>query len=157
MRRRSMLVTTLMLAACGPQSEPQANSDLNIAAAEGGAQGSFPPGPLSARGTEPFWAIDVEGETMTLTRPDHPVLKQSLARNSDKSAVQSNGASVRIKADVSAEEFVWRAGDLNLRASPGACSDGMSDLTYPMSAELKLGSETLKGCAFFKGDPPKQP
>jgi uncharacterized membrane protein len=38
----------------------------------------------------------------------------------------------------------------------GECSDGMSDLKYPMSAEVVLVNETLKGCAARTAELPKE-
>ncbi|MDP3175734.1 MAG: hypothetical protein Q8M88_14985, partial [Phenylobacterium sp.] len=36
---------------------------------------------------------------------------------------------------------------LQVRLRKTACSDGMSDREYPMSAEVRAGAETLTGCA----------
>ena len=37
------------------------------------------------------------------------------------------------------------------------CSDGMSDLRYPMTAEVALAGETLRGCAIKLSDVPARP
>jgi len=36
------------------------------------------------------------------------------------------------------------------------CSDGMSDLKYPMTAEVVLMSETLRGCASKTAERPRE-
>ena len=37
-----------------------------------------------------------------------------------------------------------------------ACSDGMSDLKYPMSAEVAVVNETLQGCAAKTAELPRE-
>jgi uncharacterized membrane protein len=37
--------------------------------------------------------------------------------------------------------------------TPGVCSDGMSDRTYPFVATLRLGDETRNGCAWSENSP----
>jgi uncharacterized membrane protein len=39
------------------------------------------------------------------------------------------------------------AGGLRLTLRKAACSDGMSDRSYPLTAEVEAGGKTLKGCA----------
>ena len=39
------------------------------------------------------------------------------------------------------------AGAIAVSIDPAACSDGMSDRTYPYAVEIRLGDEILKGCA----------
>jgi len=41
---------------------------------------------------------------------------------------------------------------LQILVTPGSCSDGMSDNTYPWTVERTLGEDTVSGCA----EPPKR-
>ena len=56
---------------------------------------------------------------------------------------------------------IWEstAGDkpikITLREQPG-CSDGMSDLKYPLAAEDALGGTTYKGCAAKTSEKPRE-
>jgi len=100
--------------------------------------------PFALLGTEPFWRLDAAGQTLTLTRPDTPPLT---AGNAGLATV--------------ADGAVWtgQAGDVSVIATvkAGQCSDGMSDRVYPYTAEVRLGAETLKGCAISQADFDKLP
>ena len=41
----------------------------------------------------------------------------------------------------------------DMTITPGACSDGMSDRTYPFTVTLKLGEEQRNGCAWTERTP----
>ncbi|RAK57139.1 COG3650 family protein [Phenylobacterium deserti] len=111
---------------------------LALSGAAAGCQTPMPPqvdARIDARGTEPFWAVRVRDAQVTLIRPEQPDLSAPAQRRTE------GGASV----------WSGRTADgrtLTLRVWPQACSDGMSDLAYPMAAEVSLtGREVLKGCA----------
>jgi uncharacterized membrane protein len=106
---------------------------------------------VTARGNEPFWSAEVSGQTMTVTRPD--AQPKSFAVRDQLTVERHIGSGPRSTTKVVETEDPG----IKLTLTETACSDGMSDMTYKMAAELKLGGETLKGCAFFKADPPKQP
>lgn len=42
---------------------------------------------------------------------------------------------------------------LDIALSPAACSDGMSDRTYPYGVTVQLGDQTLSGCGWTDGEP----
>lgn len=139
MRHRAILALFPLLTAC-QQPAPAAPPPSE-------AKGPSPfAGEFDARGTEPFWALKIRGETLTLSRPDR----------SDVS-VASSGPSIE------GDTAVWNAtlgGDaliVTLSEPAGACSDGMSDLSYPYEAQVVVGSEILKGCAFETQRPPPGP
>ncbi len=91
--------------------------------------------PLTARGTEPFWNLTIDGAHFRLTRPDQP----DLAIEAGGAVVQSGRATwVTKAADGRQVTVVLYAGD---------CSDGMSDTKYPYTAEVTLLDESLHGCA----------
>ena len=92
-------------------------------------------------GTEPFWSLEIAGGQWRLDRPDEPTLtaRQSFAAGTinDRRA------------------HAWGAGGpgggMNLLTLGGACSDGMSDRAYGLSAWLSVapaGEEAflLTGC-----------
>ncbi|MCB2065940.1 MAG: hypothetical protein KDE15_04775 [Erythrobacter sp.] len=90
-------------------------------------------------GTEPFWGGQVAGTSLTYTAPD----------NLDGSVI-------------TVERFAGRGGlsfsgrldgrTFDLAITPGDCTDGMSDRTYPLVATLQLGSEQRNGCAWRDSD-----
>jgi len=42
---------------------------------------------------------------------------------------------------------------LTLAVTPGACSDGMSDRTYPFVVTLRIGDDLRNGCGWTKTHP----
>ena len=95
-------------------------------------------------GTEPFWGGSVAGNALTYTTPE----------NIDGTAV-------------AVERFAGRGGmtwsgmldgqSFDLMVTPGRCSDGMSERTYPFVATLQLGRRQLEGCAWRASHPPADP
>lgn len=89
---------------------------------------------FSARGTEPFWAVDVAGNTALYKTPDN-----------------QKGRAVRVDRLTFAGgvEYIGvlngRPFTLTVRGTD--CQDGMSDEKYPMSAQLRTSGRTLNGCA----------
>ena len=92
---------------------------------------------LKAIGTEPFWAVEVDGRCVTYKTPE-----------------DQQGTRIWAHVDMRSEGSVWN-GALNGRefrlsvkpAGPQGCSDGMSDKTYPLDAVLRVEGETRNGCA----------
>ncbi|HKY81068.1 MAG TPA: membrane-like protein [Sphingobium sp.] len=168
MRKFSVPTAILLLTACGSQDN---NSDRsmgnNIAGgsapiidhrdvvrdsdAQAGPTASVlpaktlpPPSPSPAEpssetryraiGTEPFWAVTIKGSFATLERPDRAPQHFSLSRTDD-------GRSTRYIAN----SFV-------LTATPGPCSDGMSDAVWSDRVSVAFGEGTLKGCGGTRDD-----
>lgn len=151
----ALSLSAVLLAACGeeapggvdapppadapiPAEAPGVSEPLTVAAAPAEFQADF-----SARGTEPFWRIDIKGGEIRLARPDAPEL---VAPNAGLAAL--------------GDRAVWtaQAGQTAVVATlvRGDCSDGMSDLKYPYTAEVKVGDLTLKGCGFRTDAAPKE-
>lgn len=91
--------------------------------------------PLRALGTEPFWNARIEGRCVTYSNPEDQKgtrlwTRYTPARGGGTWSGSLNG----------------RRFELRIRPGPG-CSDGMSDRTYPLAAELTLGGERRQGCA----------
>lgn len=146
-RMKTSLVSLALLGlcACQPQdptgapAPPPADAPVAPAAAPspGGSAGSSIDisQAIRAIGTEPFWALSIDGTTFKLERPDMP----PLSATAPGAAIQS-GQTVWIAKAADGRQMT-----VTLRA--GECSDGMSDFKYPMSAEIALLNESLHGCA----------
>lgn len=89
-------------------------------------------------GTEPFWGGTIAGGQLTWSTPE----------NIDGTVVP-------------VERFAGRGGlsfsgqlegqQIDIAITPGDCSDGMSDRTYPFNATVELDGQTLSGCAWREG------
>lgn len=89
---------------------------------------------FSARGNEPFWAVDVAGATAIYKTPDN-----------------QNGRPIRVNRLTFAQgvEYVGvhagRPFVLNVRAAE--CQDSMSGQDFPFTARLTVSGKTETGCA----------
>ncbi|MGN7867951.1 COG3650 family protein [Paracoccus sp. 22332] len=89
---------------------------------------------FSARGNEPFWAVDVAGSTAIYKTPD----------NQKGRAIRVN----RLNFAQGVEYVGVHAGRpfvLNIRASE--CQDSMSGQDFPFTARLTVSGKTNAGCA----------
>ncbi|MBA4012856.1 MAG: hypothetical protein C0481_13395 [Phenylobacterium sp.] len=152
--RHALLTTAaaaLLLAACQPQapdgSVAQPPADAPAPAAPAPAPAAALPaafqGDLDAHGTEPFWGVKIREGQIEFSTPESNI------------AFPNKGASV-VDGKV-----VWENAEgprpikITLREQAG-CSDGMSDLTYPLAAEVALGGTTYKGCAVKTAEKPRE-
>jgi uncharacterized membrane protein len=145
-------VSSLVLAACQPQapdgSPASAPADAPAAAASPEASSvavaatPYDP-PLSARGTEPFWALEVAEQTLTLTRPDAEPL-----------AMANPG--MRMEGQKATWDALSAGARLYIVAEVKPCSDGMSDLSYPLTIEVRTGDLSLKGCGAKTAEMPRE-
>ena len=91
-------------------------------------------------GTEPFWNGSIEGGTATYATPENP--------DGTRFAVERfsglNGAGYSGTLD---------GATFDLTITPGTCSDGMSDRSYPFTATLLVGGEMREGCAWTDRQP----
>jgi uncharacterized membrane protein len=140
MRFALVLTGAVLLGACQPSHDGGAAATEPASAPAPAAAPVAPPldpafaGDLDAKGTEPFWAVAIRKDMLTLTRPDHADL------TAPHGGPQVTGGAA-----------VWSGGVgravLKVTLRNGECSDGMSDRTYPLTAEVAIGDEVLKGCA----------
>jgi uncharacterized membrane protein len=117
------------LAACGGNDEEPRPGEVAVFDAIDDSE------VITVLGTEPFWNARIEGVTLTYSTPEN-----------------INGTQVSI------ERFAGNGGlgisgeldgvPLQLAITPGECSDSMSDRSYPYTATLALGGESLLGCAY---------
>ena len=139
MRLIVLAATLAALTACSPQTP-----DGTVAPPPADGPAPAPPvaapipeefsGDMDARGTEPFWGLQIRATQITLQRPDHP------------NAVGPNPG-LTMAAGKAVWETMVGTDRLKVVLSVAPCSDGMSDLKYDYAAEVTLGGELLKGCA----------
>jgi len=115
---RAAFAGLVFLAACQPEEAPGIVGGVDLAA------------PVRALGTEPFWGVEITPQELVLSGVDRP-----------EARFTNPGARIDGQTAVIAAEGLM----LTLKAS--SCSDGMSDRTYRLEAEVKVGAEVLKGCA----------
>ena len=133
---RSVLLAALpilALAACSPADDPSSSpAQPEPAPMVGGVDLGQP---IRALGTEPFWSVEFTGTEMVYTGVDRP----------EQRAPQPDPVVQGAAATWEAETATGTPISVMLAATE--CSDGMSDRTYPLSAIVRIGEETLTGCA----------
>ncbi len=82
----------------------------------------------AAIGTEPFWAVRIEGDRLLMERPDQAPIRLSVRRS------------------IMGGEIHYRGEGLALTITPGPCSDGMSDAIWSDRVQIAFSGGTLKGC-----------
>lgn len=125
---------TLSLAACGPRaadSQVAAPPPASVPKPQPAAQFD---GDFKLVGTEPFWAVAIEGGRLVLARP------------AEADVVVPRPAPV-----IDGQSAIWTSGALIVSLAPGECSDGMSDRRYAYTATVRVGGAALNGC----GDRPE--
>lgn len=113
------------------QSPPPGTAASKRPAGQEGA----PPPAWRAFGTEPFWNLRVDGDTLVFSTPE------------DQAGRRLTG--VRGRAADDGLQVRGRDGDtaFALELHPGECSDGMSSRRYAWRATFRLGTRTYEGCA----------
>ena len=90
---------------------------------------------ITALGTEPFWSAEIIGTEMVYSTPENIEGRRfELTRFAGNGGLGFTGS-----FDGSALQFT---------VTPGECSDGMSDRTYPFTATMKIDEALLAGCAY---------
>lgn len=141
---------SLLLVACNPpqaSSEPSPSPEVAapadtpatpavetpMAKRAPGQENAAPLQIFRAFGTEPFWNVNVEGDTLTYTTPE------------DQAGVAMQGArraladGVELTGSHDGKAFV-------LTVTAGDCNDGMSDNQYTLVSTFRYGDVDYKGC-----------
>ena len=153
MRALIPAAAALALAACQPQAPDGSVAQPPADAPPVAEQPAAPPpapaipaafqGDIDAHGTEPFWAVEIRATQISFKTPDASIVFPA------NTVTIAGGAAV----------WESKAGDkpikITLHERTG-CSDGMSDLKYPLAAEVALGGTTYKGCASKTAEKPKE-
>lgn len=128
----AVLLLPLLLAACGPSASDSlpGDSDDSTPFAEIG-----PAETVRFTGNEPFWGGEVTGSALTYATPDMP-----------------DGTDIAVSRFAGRGGLSWsgthEGARFALAITPGECSDGMSDRTYPFVATLQVTGEQRSGCAW---------
>lgn len=126
-------LAVLVLTACSPAAEPDRPTSppepapvLNgVALAQ----------PVRVLGAEPSWSVELTGTEMVYSTPGAP----------EQRAPQPSPVVQGTTATYVTETAAGKALSVTLVATE--CTDGMSDRTYPLTAMVRFGDETLTGCA----------
>ena len=98
-------------------------------------------------GTEPFWSAQIEGDTMRYrTLENQDGVEFPVERFAGNNGLSFSG---RLPNEGGREG----GAAVDVAVTPGDCSDGMSDRTYPFVATLVVAEETLIGCAHTDRQP----
>ena len=127
-------LSSLTLAACSPSGDAEVKS-VEAAAPPPMLAGVNLDQPVRALGTEPFWSLELNGTDMIYTTPE----PGELCAPQPAAVVQGT---VAIYEAVTAD-----GPQMKVTLTATECSDGMSDRTYPLTAIVELGDQTLTGCA----------
>lgn len=135
----ALALGALVLASCRPGTEPAAAPTPAATVDAGGTAAGFAgiaaDEVISLVGTEPFWGGTIAAGRLTYTTPENQagdiIAVQRFAGNNGLGFSGTLGA-----------------GPLDVTITPGTCSDGMSDRSYPFTATLKIGAEQRSGCAW---------
>lgn len=132
--RAAAALLAILLAACS-------GDDSRITAAESEPYAGIGEGEvIRFGGTEPFWGGEIRGDTLRYSTPEDPD-GQTIAV---KRFAGMNGLGFSGTLDGAA---------FDMTVTPGACSDGMSDRTYPFTVTLRLGDDLRTGCAHTDAQP----
>ena len=156
--RLCALVLPLALAACDSATEPSAEgTPAPSASAPGEAPGDTsenapwagigPDETIHFTGTEPFWGGEAGPGELTYSTPE----------NIDGTTIAVERFAGRNGLSLSGE---FEGAPFDMAITPGDCSDGMSDRTYPFTVTLQVEGEQHNGCAWTERTPfegPEQP
>lgn len=131
-----ILGASFILVSCGGEKAANVPGDTGDESAYSGIPEDAV---IVVNGTEPFWGGRVAGGTFTYATPD----------NMDGVPIRVTRFAGRGGLSFSGQ---WDGRAVDLAITPGECSDGMSDRTYPYNATLQLGSEQRHGCASLDGN-----
>jgi len=134
MRPTFVALAVLVLGACSAEPETPAGSapEPEPAPTLAGVDLSRP---VRLLGTEPFWGIDLTGTEVVYSGADRPEQRGP----QPKPTVQGTVATL--------ETTTTTGTPIAVTLTATECSDGMSDRTYPLTALVEVGGETLMGCA----------
>ena len=95
---------------------------------------------LHMTGTEPFWSATAEGGRLVWATPEKPAgTTIAVRRFSGNNGMGLSGTLDGQPVDVA--------------VSKSACSDGMSDRTYPFAVTVRIGAEERTGCGWTQRMP----
>lgn len=131
----------LLLAACQPGGHDGGGADVPGDSASGEPYAGIGTDEmLRFTGTEPFWGGQLGGGKMTYNTPENPAgWTIPVNRFAGRNGLGFSG--------------VLEGESLEMAVTPGACSDGMSDRSYPFVVTLRIGEDVRNGCAWSERSP----
>jgi uncharacterized membrane protein len=139
MRLFSPLLASLALLAACTSSDPAASGDA--ATVPGDSEDSQPFAAIAGddvvhfTGTEPFWGGEVTGTSLRWSTPANiDGETTTVTRFAGRGGLSFTGT---LQGD-----------QLDMAITPAACSDGMSDRTYPYAVTVQLGAQQFSGCGW---------
>ncbi|MXO76072.1 hypothetical protein GRI40_12685 [Altererythrobacter aerius] len=136
-------IAAALLASCNASPQPGAGAG---GALPGNADDNRPFDGITAEetfrftGTEPFWGGSVAGKSLTYSTPENiDGISFPVERFAGRGGVSWSG--------------VLEGKAFRMTATPGDCSDGMSDRTYPFTVTLMIGEEQRRGCGWTQRQP----
>ncbi len=95
---------------------------------------------LRLAGNEPFWGGDIDGDRLTYRTVEQPEGQElTVQRFAGRGGLSYSG--------------LLNGKDLTVAVTPGTCTDGMADRTYPFVATLQWDDKTVSGCAWTDKHP----
>ncbi|HTK72956.1 MAG TPA: hypothetical protein VL331_10720 [Croceibacterium sp.] len=140
--QRLAALAALLLAACSSGSSAPGGSGTTTFDASDTKpySGIGPREVVHFTGTEPFWGGQASDGSLTYSTPDNqPGETITVSRFAGRNGLSYSG-------DLGGRPFV-------LAITPGQCSDGMSDRSYPFAVTLKVRGEQRQGCAWTDKHP----
>ncbi len=132
MRAPLVLVAAVVLVACSETAPPPPAPEPVQAAELGGVDLNAP---VRVLGTEPFWAVTIDGDGLVYSGVDRP------EQRAPNSGPEMQGGVAVWSGETDQGQI------LTVTVMATECSDGMSDRTYPLTARVQIGEESLNGCA----------
>ena len=132
MKTIPILLSLAFLAGCGA-----GNSEIEDAEAFSGIADDET---VSLAGTEPFWSVEIEGDEATFRSPEN---------------LEGTSFPVERFAGLNGISFSGRleGESFDAMVTPGDCSDGMSERTYPYTVTISWGADQLVGCGYTDRQP----
>ena len=127
----------LALSACGADEGARAPGD---GAATHAFNGIGPDETVRFTGTEPFWGGEEKDGRLTYSTPENQAGVAIAVRRF------AGNAGLGFSGTLDGRPF-------DMTVTPGACSDGMSERSYPFTVTLRLGDEQRQGCAWTDRQP----
>ncbi|MEQ5787485.1 hypothetical protein J3454_06225 [Erythrobacter sp. NFXS35] len=131
--RHLLFSPALLVAACTPADDaidPEGRTFDAVAPTE----------VVTISGTEPFWTARIkQGEAVWMTPGNPGGTRFAVTRFAGNNGLGFTG-------ELNGDAFT-------ATLTPGDCSDGMSNRTFPFVATVAVGEETLMGCGYTTGQP----